>query len=264
MTIPAASTRVALYLRVSTTRQVEADLSIPDQEREANAFCTRKGWIVVSTFTEPSASATDDRQPEFQRMVDAGTGANHPFDIILVHSMSRFFRDQFQSKFYIRRLRKAHVQVISITQQFENDPTGELIRKIVGSFDEYQSQENSKHTLRAMRENARQGFWNGSVPPFGYAREAGECSGVRIKKRLVLQEHEAQVVRPIFDLALGREGPTLGVKAIVTRLNGEGIRFREKPFHISNVHRISDRDHIDRETLFQPSKGPDGGDETGG
>ena len=30
----------------------------------------------------------------------------------------------------------------------------------------------------------------------------------------------------------------LGVKAIVTRLNGEGVRLRGRPFHISNVYRI--------------------------
>ena len=39
-------------------------------------------------------------------------------------------------------------------------------------------------------------------------------------------------------MALGRSGPILGVKAIASRLNSDGIRFRGKPFHISNVHRI--------------------------
>ena len=33
----------------------------------------------------------------------------------------------------------------------------------------YQSKENAKHTLRAVQENARQGFWNGSKAPYGYA-----------------------------------------------------------------------------------------------
>jgi hypothetical protein len=46
-------------------------------------------------------------------------------------------------------------------------------------FDEYQSKENAKHTLRAMKENARQGFWNGALPPIGYRiaqkRQVLEC-----------------------------------------------------------------------------------------
>jgi len=102
-----AARRVALYVRVSTGRQAEADLSIPDQLRQGERFCAQKGWILAACFIEPGASATDDRRPEFQRLIDAATGADRPFDIVLVHSMSRFFRDQFQSEFYIRRLRKA-------------------------------------------------------------------------------------------------------------------------------------------------------------
>src|SRR2546423_1409937 len=92
--------RVALYARVSTTRQAEADLSMPDQIRQGEAFCQHKGWEIVERYIEPGASATDDRRPEFQRMIEAATGADHPFDVIVVYSMSRFFRDQFQSEFY--------------------------------------------------------------------------------------------------------------------------------------------------------------------
>lgn len=230
--------RVALYVRVSTSRQAEADLSIPDQINQGEAYCQHKGWDIVERYVEAGASATDDRRPEFQRMIDEATSAERPFDVVLVHSMSRFFRDQFKSEFYIRKLRRARVQLVSMTQQFENDPTGELVRKILGNFDEYQSQENGKHTLRAMKENARQDFWNGSIAPFGYRAEPVERRGDRIKKRLLVDDVEAAVVRRIFDLALGRGEKPHGVKAIVSRLNAEGVSYRGKPFHISSVHRI--------------------------
>jgi site-specific DNA recombinase len=36
MTAPA---RAALYLRVSTGRQADSDLSIPDQRRQAKSYC---------------------------------------------------------------------------------------------------------------------------------------------------------------------------------------------------------------------------------
>ncbi len=240
-----AGNRVAVYARVSTTRQAEQDLSLPDQLSQAQAFCMGKGWHVVEQFVEPGASATDDRRPEFQKLIDWATGPEHPVDVVLVHSMSRFFRDQFQSEFYIRKLRKAGVEVVSITQQFENDPTGNMMRQFLGLFDEYQSKENAKHTLRAMRENARQDFWNGSRPPFGYRAEEAERRGAKVKKRLVIHQPEADTVRQIFDLALGKRGPALGIKAIVNRLNADGIQFNGKPFHISSVHRmLSSRTYI--------------------
>ena len=235
---PPTTRRVALYARVSTARQAEADLSIPDQVKQGGDFCTARGLQLIETFIEPGASATDDRRPEFQRMMDAATSAARPFDVVLVHSMSRFFREQFLSEMYIRRLRKAGVELLSMTQEFRDDTTGNLIRQILGSFDEYQSRENAKHTLRAMQENARQGFWNGSKPPFGYAAQASEQRGQKVKKSLVVDEAEGLIVGRIYDFALGRAGMPLGVKAIVNRLNQDGVTHRGKPFHISSVHRI--------------------------
>jgi site-specific DNA recombinase len=111
-----ATVRAALSLRVSTGRQADSDLSIPDQCRQAKAYCASRGWEIVADYVEPRASATDDRQPEFQRMIDATTVKPPAFDVILVHSFSRFFRDQFQLEFYVRRLARSGVRLVSITQ----------------------------------------------------------------------------------------------------------------------------------------------------
>jgi site-specific DNA recombinase len=159
----AAAIRAALYLRVSTGRQADNDLSIPDQRRQAKGYCASRGWEIVADYVEPGASATDDRRPEFQRTIDAATVKPPPFDVILVHSFSRFFRDQFQLEFYVRRLAKNGVRLVSITQELGDDPMSNMIRQIMALFDEYQSKENAKHTLRAVKENARQGFWNGAL-----------------------------------------------------------------------------------------------------
>ena len=67
--------RAALYLRVSTDRQAKADLSIPDQRRQALKFCASRGWEVAIEFVEPGASGTDDRRPELQRLLDMATAA---------------------------------------------------------------------------------------------------------------------------------------------------------------------------------------------
>lgn len=88
----AAAVRAALYLRVSTGRQADSDLSIPDQRRQAKGYCASRGWEIIAEYVEPGASATDDRRPEFLRMIDAATAKPPAFDVILVHSFSRFFR----------------------------------------------------------------------------------------------------------------------------------------------------------------------------
>ena len=106
MQSPHVALRAALYLRVSTTRQAEHDVSIPDQKRQGEAYCESRGLQLVETFIEPGASATNDRRPEFQRMIEAGTSKPAPFDVVVVHSFSRFFRDHFEMEFYVRKLAK--------------------------------------------------------------------------------------------------------------------------------------------------------------
>src|ERR1700676_3678965 len=116
-----APVRAALYLRVSTGRQAENDLSIPDQRRQAKAHCASRGWEIVADHVVPGGSATDDRRPEVQRMIDAATIKPPAFGVILVHSFSRFFRDQFQLEFYVRRLAKNGVRLGSITQELGDE-----------------------------------------------------------------------------------------------------------------------------------------------
>src|SRR5262252_7536021 len=238
MTVPL---RAALYLRVSTARQAEHDVSIPDQKRQGEAYCAARGYQLVETYVEPGASATNDRRPEFQRMIEAGTSKPAPFDVVVVHSFSRFFRDHFEMEFYVRKLAKNGVKLLSITQEIGDDPVHQMMRQIMALFDEYQSKENAKHVLRAMNENARQGFWNGATPPLGYKPIEAEKRGAKIKKKLEVDPVEAETVRLIFKLYLLGDGSSgaLGVKEIVKWLNGRGYRTRRgKSFGVGQLHKL--------------------------
>ncbi|GAA4824015.1 recombinase family protein [Sphingosinicella ginsenosidimutans] len=241
MTMPL---RAALYLRVSTARQAEHDVSIPDQKRQGEAYCQSRGFQLVETFVEPGASATNDRRPEFQRMIEAGTSKPAPFDVVVVHSFSRFFRDHFELEFYVRKLAKNGVKLISITQEMGDDPMHVMMRQIMALFDEYQSKENAKHVIRALKENARQGFWNGSLPPIGYRTVAAETRGAKVKKKLEIDPLHADTVRLIYRLALHGDGTSgqMGVKRIVSYLNGNRIFTRDGGrWGIGQVHRILTR-----------------------
>jgi DNA invertase Pin-like site-specific DNA recombinase len=229
---------IALYARVSTTRQAENDLSIPDQLRQLKDWAKANGHLVVKEYVEPGASATDDKRPVFQQMVSDAMLKPRVFDAIVIHSLSRFFRDAIQFGVYERKLNKAGVKVISITQQTSDDSAGEMMRRIISTFDEYQSKENSKHVIRAMKENARQGFFNGSQPPYGYRSVATDISGSRgrRKKRLEIDETEADIVRKIYHLYLhGLEGQQMGCKEIAKHLTESGLLMRGKPWRMQKV-----------------------------
>jgi site-specific DNA recombinase len=189
--------RAALYMRVSTGRQAEHDLSIPDQRSQLKAWCRANGHHVVAEYVEAGASAGDDRRPSFQQMIERACDGEHAFDIIVVHSYSRFFREAFEQEFYLRKLAKHGVRVVSITQPVgdESEPVHAMMRKVIALFDEYQSKENAKHVIRSMKENARQGFWNGATPPLGYKLIEAEKRGAKIKKKLAVDPVEAETVR---------------------------------------------------------------------
>jgi DNA invertase Pin-like site-specific DNA recombinase len=214
---------------LSTTKQAEKDLSIPDQLRQMKEWCKSKKYSVAVEYVELGASATDDRRPVFQQMIAEACVSPPPFDAIIIHSLSRFFRDMIEFGLYERRLKKSGVRLISITQQTSDDPAGEMARSIFSLFDEYQSKENSKHTLRAMKENARQGFFNGSNPSYGFRKVEVEIQGNKgKKKRLEIDPSEAAIVNKIFQLYLaGYQGQSLGVKGIAAHLNERGSTMRQ-------------------------------------
>lgn len=233
--------RVVLYMRVSTGPQAQRDLSIPDQKREMKKYCEARGWQIAGEFID-AKTGRDDRRPGFQEMMDQVMSGALKVEIILVHSLSRFFRDAIELELRVRQLNKLGVSLVSITQEFdEEDSAAQLARRIFTLFDEFTSVETAKHVSRSLRENARQGFWCGSKPPFGYRLVEAGRRGDRVKKRLAIEPIEADVVRLIFDLYLkgdGQSGP-LGVKGVTSWLNDHGYRTRKDArWGVGPIHRI--------------------------
>jgi site-specific DNA recombinase len=238
---PASPKRAALYLRVSTGRQAAGDVSIPSQRELTKRYCDAQGWVVTSEFVEPGASATDDRRPVFQRMLEEATSPDRRFDVICVHAFSRFYRNGAEMELTIRRLRKQGVEVISVTQPTGDDPSQELMRQIIGVFDEYTSRENGKNVIRSMRESAKQGFWNGARAPLGYRIVESEKRGSKIKKRLDIDPVEAETVRLIYRLYTEGDGQSrpLGIKDTCKWLNSHGYRTRlGSTFGVGPLHKI--------------------------
>jgi site-specific DNA recombinase len=71
-----------------------------------------------------------------------------------------------------------------------------------------------------------------------------ERSGDKVKKRLVVDDAEAAIVRMVYDLHLqGTRAGKLGVKAIADHLNRKGLRYRDgRRFSTGLVHRLLTRE----------------------
>jgi site-specific DNA recombinase len=235
--------RVAIYARVSTIRQADNDLSVPDQIAHGERWIADQGAVLVRTFVDAGASAISDGRTEFQAMMEMATAneatEEEQLDIILVHSLSRLFRNALHFMQYKAQLERHRVRIVSITQSFGDDPASELAIGMLALFDEYHSAENSKHVKRTMLANAAKGFWNGQTPPLGYKSVAVPQQKGKDRKKLEIDQDAAHVIQFIFETYVnGDEKGPVGITRLAHILNERGEWIRGKQFHVSNVHAI--------------------------
>jgi len=237
---------IYLYARVSTDRQAANDVSIPDQLNQLRSYCKNNNWPIIEEFQE-AATASNDKRAVFQQMIMLATDKSHPADIIMVHSLSRLFRNTEDAILYGRTLKRHGVKIHSLTQPVDESPVGQFFVIFMSCMDEWQITETSKHVKRTLRANAISGFFNGSTPPFGYMTiDTGLPSRSGHKKVLGINEAEAVIVRQIFNLCEnGTNGIPLGGKKIASYLNDNGILRRGELWDTNDVWRVlNDRAYI--------------------
>ncbi len=143
---------------------------------------------------------------------------SRPFELILVWKYSRFARSREDSIVYKTVLRKNGVQVVSITEPFEDTPTGRLLEAIIESLDEFYSANLGQEIIRGMRESASRGFFLTARAPYGY-RKIKVKDGNKERPRLEIDPNTAPIVVRIFQALLRGKGLT----EIAKSLNSEGI-----------------------------------------
>ena len=211
---------------------------LPDQIATADRWIEENGATRVRVFSEAGSATTDERRA-FREMIALAEGDDGPVDVILVHSLSRGFRNALDFMQYRERLRRRKVRIVSITQNFGDDPASDMAVSMLAIFDEYHSAENGKHVRRTMIANAVKGFWNGQTPPFGFRTYVVPQSRGKDRKKLEHDPETVDLARWMFDTYLnGNANGAVGINTLTQLLNDRGDRLRGKRFSVSNVHGI--------------------------
>jgi site-specific DNA recombinase len=228
-----------LYGRVSTGQQALNNLSLPDQINSMRKYCEDRGIEVVGEYQDARTGRDMDRR-SVDEIIDIIKSGVKPISMVLVHSFSRMARNVLGFELLKHKFEKYGVQIISITQQVEDSAAGDMVRQIFNVFDEYTSNETAKHVERTLRLNAKQGHWNGGIPPFGYFPADAGMEGKRVKKKLAVDPNEAEDVRLINTLYLDGDGKTgpMGVKKVAQWMNAHGHSRRGKNWTTGQVHRV--------------------------
>lgn len=236
--------QVVGYVRVSTEDQAEHRTSIDSQIEMIRSDAEAKGQELIAVFSEPGVSGREEARPEFNRMLAFVEDAANRVAEIKIVSLSRLARNLELQVRTFARLKRARVRLVSLTQSFSDDPSGNLMRNMLAMFDEHFALEAAKHTKRTMRANAVEGFFNGGPVPYGYESRTVERRGNKEKKKLFVRDDEAEVVRTMFRLAtIGNGNGPLGARAIAQWLQQRGFTLRGSPFNNSNVSGILGREH---------------------
>jgi len=97
---------------------------------------------------------------------------------VIVWSFSRFSRDSFDSITFKKKLEKEKINVISVTEPIpEESAFSGLIERVLEAINQLQVDITREDTIRGMKYNLRQGYWNGGVPPLGYRTKKVEVNG---------------------------------------------------------------------------------------
>lgn len=212
----ATGLRAAVYLRVSTKRQVKG-FGLSSQRRKALGHLAEKGWRHVASYSDAGVSGSLDlaSRPEGRQLMEAARRGE--FDVVVVREARAIGRTGRAFWRWVWTLEDLGVFVSIVESDIDNttvDGRYRLLRRAEFSLCEWT-------TLRmrlqdGLQEKALLGGWVGGQPPYGY-RIANK--GQRGVSRLIVDPEESAVLRRAWQLIVA-EGMNVRQAALV--LNSEG------------------------------------------
>lgn len=191
--------RVRSYMRYSSVHQDDG-FSIEYQTAEINEYLKRHGMELSKAHVDQAATASkniDKREAFFELVRDVQAGL---VDVIIVYKMSRMFRNSGESDYYRRIFRKHKVKIISVTEIVDDESSsGRLNTNMMSVIDQYQSEVIADHVRSGLREMAKQCLYTGRPLLMGYSLHE-EKHGKKKRKRFVVNEEEAPLIRRLFQL----------------------------------------------------------------
>jgi len=213
---------VAIYTRVSTDNQVGGRFdSLESQATICRDYIRKRvadGWHEVACFTDAAYSGGTMDRPgirALKRQIEAGE-----VKVVLIYKLERVLRSTDEWIPFRAFLQKHGCRLESATEDLsEATASGRLKNNVLMSVAEYERQNTAEKTRAKMEQQAKQGYWNGGMVPFGYAYD---------EKAQALHPDpvDAPVIRRIFEHAASLGSLT----ELANTLNSEGLRTKERVF----------------------------------
>lgn len=215
--------RIGGYIRVSTEKQVMG-YSIEGQITQIEQYCQFNGYELVDIYADRGISGKSMNRPELQRMLN--DAKNGKLDCVMVYKTNRLARNTSDLLTIVEELHRQNVEFFSLSERMEvKNSTGKLMLQILASFSEFERKTILENIYTGQRQRALEGYYQGNLP-LGYNNIPDN------KKELMINQHEANIVKYIFEsYAKGH-----GYRKIANALNHKGyVTKKGNPFSISAV-----------------------------
>jgi DNA invertase Pin-like site-specific DNA recombinase len=187
--------RVALYVRVSTQRQAQAQ-TVEQQVERLAGHARQQGWDVPpdQIVRDDGYSGASLRRPGLGRLRDRA--AARSLDLILITAPDRLARNYVHQVLLLEELQGHGCEVRFLDRPMSQDPHDQLLLQIRGAVAEYERTLITERMRRGRQRKLEAGLmlpW--TRPPFGYRVDPDrprDPAGVRV------EEAEAAVVREMF------------------------------------------------------------------
>ncbi|HDI6556855.1 TPA: recombinase family protein [Staphylococcus aureus] len=211
------------YIRVSTERQVEG-YSIEGQITRIEQYCQFNGYELVDIYADRGISGKSMNRPELQRMLN--DAKNGKLDCVMVYKTNRLARNTSDLLTIVEELHRQNVEFFSLSERMEvKNSTGKLMLQILASFSEFERNTILENIYNGQHQRALKGYYQGNLP-LGYNNIPDN------KKELMINQHEANIVKYIFEsYAKGH-----GYRKIANALNHKGyVTKKGNPFSINSI-----------------------------
>ncbi|MFA7308847.1 MAG: recombinase family protein [Patescibacteria group bacterium] len=230
-----------IYLRVSTDRQAEKQLSIPTQREECFKFAYENGYHVSpekDVYADEGESARTTKRPQFQMLLErCRTDKN--VKAVVCYDISRFARNRMDFAITKMELEQNDIKICSATEGIDDTPGGQMLEGVLSTVAEFFSRQSGSKVKAGLLQKARGGQWPGQAP-YGYKNVQERLSVHKARTWLEVNWEEAKWVIRAFELYASG---SYSIKSLTATLQEEGFKVRSNrnekgKLHASHVEKI--------------------------
>jgi site-specific DNA recombinase len=183
--------KTAIYIRVSTQKQVTDGLSLENQLQKLNSYCEYNNMDVIDTITDEGISGKTTNRKGYQRLIELVNSKS--IDCVCVYSLSRFMRNTVETLQAIELFNKKDVAFHSLTEKIDTTTAiGKFFLTTIASLNTLEREQISERTRDVLQFKIANNQRAGQIP-FGKMLDTdGET--------LINEPNEQKAIQLIIDL----------------------------------------------------------------